>query len=244
MPVPRGHGNIRGSDRSTRSRVFEGPFGRMFRNLPAAEFTKEDLIALSKKMVSRDEAVPEGREDPAESTIPAGYTYLGQFVAHDLTFDPVSSLQHDNDPDALVDFRTPRFDLDSIYGRGPAGQPYLFHSDGLHLVLGRFLKDDKGRDVQRTQLGRAIIGDPRNDENIILVQLHALFMRFHNRLASKPEASFAEVQRLVRWHYQWVLLYDYLARIVNEKTYFEVLPHRRIEGSDPFTDPPQLRFYR
>src|SRR5215471_40522 len=124
------HGSTRRSDNSTRSRSFEGRFGQMFRNLPTAELTEEDIIALSKEMVPEADPVPETKPDPAESTIPAGYTYLGQFIAHDLTFDPVSSLQHDNDPDALVDFRSPRFDLDSLYGRGPADQPYLYEEDG------------------------------------------------------------------------------------------------------------------
>jgi len=50
------------------------------------------------------------------------YTYLGQFIDHDLTFDPASSLQKQNDPDALVDFRSPAFDLDNVYGRGPSDQ--------------------------------------------------------------------------------------------------------------------------
>ena len=63
-------------------------------------------------------------------TIPSGYTYLGQFIDHDITFDPVSSLQRQNDPDALHNFRTPRFDLDSVYGRGPADQPYMYDESG------------------------------------------------------------------------------------------------------------------
>ena len=60
------------------------------------------------------------QDDEENAGIPAGYTYLGQFIDHDITFDPSSSLMQQNDPDALVDFRTPRLDLDSLYGRGPA----------------------------------------------------------------------------------------------------------------------------
>lgn len=66
--------------------------------------------------------------EPANQIIPAGYTYLGQFVDHDITFDPVSSLQRQNDPQGLQDFRTPGLDLDSLYGRGPADQPYLYRN--------------------------------------------------------------------------------------------------------------------
>jgi len=73
---------------------------------------------LAAKMTADPDPAKDG-PDPEESGIPSAYTYLGQFIDHDLTFDPASSLQRQNDPDALVDFRTPRFDLDSVYGRGP-----------------------------------------------------------------------------------------------------------------------------
>ena len=62
--------------------------------------------------------------------IPSGYTYFGQFIDHDITFDPISSLQRKNDPDALVDFRSPRFDLDSLYGSGPDDEPFLYVAAG------------------------------------------------------------------------------------------------------------------
>jgi hypothetical protein len=61
---------------------------------------------------------------------------LGQFIDHDLTFDPASSLQQQDDPDGLVDFRTPRFDLDCVYGKGPDDAPYLYTSDG-RFIQGR-----------------------------------------------------------------------------------------------------------
>jgi hypothetical protein len=69
---------------------------------------------------------PKDGPDEEEGGIPALYTYLGQFIDHDITFDPASSLQQQNDPDALIDFRTPALDLDNVYGRGPDDQPYLY----------------------------------------------------------------------------------------------------------------------
>src|SRR5439155_1658736 len=131
---------------------------------------------------------------PDDPGISAGFTYLGQFIDHDLTFDPASSLQKQDDPDALVDFRTPRFDLDCLYGRGPDDQPYLYEDDGVRMLLGRPLTgnphDPNTRDVPRNSPApgspkRALIGDPRNDENVIVSQLHATFLRFHNRLADR-----------------------------------------------------------
>src|SRR5205085_3043157 len=98
------------------------------------------LARLADKMTAQAEDAPtsEDVDDDEENTgITAGFTYLGQFIDHDLTFDPASSLQRRDDPDALTDFRTPRFDLDCIYGRGPDDQPYLYADDGVHLLLGR-----------------------------------------------------------------------------------------------------------
>jgi hypothetical protein len=251
------HGDLRGTDRAPRSRSFEGRFGRMFRNLPPARFSDAALVELGEKMIA-PELRPRDSE-PAESRLPAGYTFLGQFIAHDITFDPVSSLEHENDPDALVNFRTPRLDLDCVYGRGPADQPYLYAKDGVRLVLGDPLENGEDWDLPRmvkanptdremvedapARTERAIIGDPRNDENVIIGQLHAIFLRLHNHLANKlgGSADFATVQREVRWRYQWVVVYDFLRRIVDKHTFDHVLPHVS-KGTNVVKDPPNCAF--
>jgi hypothetical protein len=245
-PVPgemwRPHGGVRGADLPRGSVLFAGRFGRIFRALPAADFSDDDLKRLAVRMIAPEEEAPttEDRDDDEESPdIDAGYTYLGQFIDHDLTFDPMSSLQKQNDPDALTNFRTPRFDLDCVYGRGPEDQPYLYEDDGLHMKLGRRLtgseSDAGARDLprHRSEQGgraRALIGDPRNDENVIVAQLHAIILRFHNRVVDRLSRdgrtpSFGEVQRLVRWHYQWVVLHDFLPTIVGTPMLHRVLPH-------------------
>src|ERR1700738_1327759 len=170
--------------------MFSGPFGRIFRAPLPAEFGPSDTASeaatrtLGTAMVADPDPVKDG-PDAEESGIPAAYTYFGQFIDHDLTFDPASSLQRQNDPDALVDFRTPRFDLDSVYGRGPDDQPYLYENVRTFL-LGRPLTgaaaNPDARDLPRTGVAdplqrRAIIGDPRNDENVIVSQLQGLFHR-------------------------------------------------------------------
>ena len=132
-------------------------------------------------MVSAPDNVKDA-SDGEESGIPALFTYFGQFIDHDLTFDPASSLQRQNDPDALVDFRTPAFDLDNVYGRGLDDQPYLYEADH-SFALGHPMTGETGdaarspivgaHDLPRaTASHRAIIGDPRNDENVILSQFH------------------------------------------------------------------------
>src|SRR5947207_9638795 len=247
----------RGSDFHPSSTLFEGRFGRMFRTLPAAEFAEDDLKKLAGKMVAPAEAgeTSENKDDDEENQgISAGYTYLGQFIDHDLTFDPASSLQKQNDPEALEDFRTPRFDLDCLYGRGPDDQPYLYEDDGVRMLLGRPLTgnphDPNTRDVPRNSPApgnpkRALIGDPRNDENVIVSQLHATFLRFHNRIADLlhgADADFHTVQRLVRWHYQWVVLHDFLPTIIGRPMLESILPHVA-RGTTILQDRPDLRFY-
>ncbi|MEA2601351.1 MAG: hypothetical protein QOF89_2343 [Acidobacteriota bacterium] len=255
--LPRFHGLLRGLDAVGSSPQFEGRFGRLFRTLPPARFTEDDLKALAARLVAEREDPPTGEdEDDAEenSGISAGYTYLGQFIDHDLTFDPASSLQKQNDPDSLVDFRTPRFDLDCVYGRGPDDQPYLYADDGLRMLLGRALTgnphDPNTRDLPRNSPAsgprRALVGDPRNDENVIVSQLQGIFLRFHNRVAnflSGTDAIFEDVQRFVRWHYQWVVLHDFLPTIIGEETLGKILPHLKKKNGSIRQDKPDLRFF-
>src|SRR3982074_33984 len=116
------HGGVRGAAHAPHSPLFEGRFGRMFRRLRPASFSEPPLHALATLTSAPSEAPPPPGADvdnEENQGIAAGYTYLGQFIDHDLTFDPASSLMKQNDPDALVDFRNPQFDLDNIYGRGP-----------------------------------------------------------------------------------------------------------------------------
>jgi len=117
------HGEIRGISVSLspgrRPPQFEGRFGRMSWSMPAL-FDRQDLMKLGDAMTAGadDRPPPENGRDPNENpAISAGYTYLGQFLDHDLTFDPVSSFQRQSDPFGLTNYRTPRFDLDSVYGR-------------------------------------------------------------------------------------------------------------------------------
>lgn len=280
MAVSR-HGFVRGASLARESRSFEGRFGRMFRSLPALDLDPanadvRNLVEAMTRVRPEKPATGEDYEgvmaqaegggptaetddDGEEGTIPAGYTYLGQFIDHDLTFDPASSLQRQNDPEALVDFRTPRFDLDSIYGRGPDDQPYMYDSlveggDLKLFLLGEKIGGPKGHNdlgaVDHLRASpnsslkrRALIGDKRNDENTIVAQLHTIFLRFHNRIAKEnPTWGFAEIQREVRWHYQWVVLHDYLKRIVGWQMVTSILPHL-VPGGSIFTDTPKLRHY-
>jgi hypothetical protein len=209
-----------------------GRFGRMFPELAPADL---DEVVLGKLVKAMSKAT--GQSD-ANLDLPAGYTYLAQFVDHDLTFDPNSRLQTSNDPYTLVDFRTPRLDLDSLYASGPMDQPFLYNWKekslaGVRMLVKEGTTETAPRfDLPRNTDGRALLGDARNDENLIISQLHTLFVRFHNRVVSyvldcmRPQDSaavFDSAQRLVRWHYQWLVLNDLLPRIVGRDMKDQVL---------------------
>jgi hypothetical protein len=242
------HGKpLRGLTSTAKSPNFQGRFGRMFRSLPAATYGKTDddsrkaLMLLGDKMTSLFDAPKDGF-DSEESGIPALYTYFGQFVDHDITFDPMTTLMKHSDPDALTDFRTPSFDMDNVYGRGPGDQPYLYDVAGRKFLLGEPLNNGapdlpRSRPADITQPRRALIGDPRNDENSIVTQLQGLMLRFHNRVAVENDTlDLPALQKIVRWHYQWVVVNDFLPRIVSAP----VLDALKTDGS---YDPKKLKFF-
>jgi hypothetical protein len=270
QPPP--HGTLpRGLASTPSSSTVTGRFGRMFRNLPVFELSVDALVELAGAMIQPLEDgkldEPLGQPDPDENRatidqelrLPAGYTYFGQFVDHDITFDPVSSLNRQNDPDALIDFRTPRFDLDSLYGRGPSDQPYLYQPDGIHLALGSEVADAdspfRGPDLQRGAGDRALIGDPRNDENLIVSQLQVAFIKFHNAVADRVIAdnptqvaadTFKMAQQWVRWHYQWIVVHDFLRRLVGQRVIDDILAPRQYlaPGGKHEVVEPRLVFYQ
>ena len=181
-----------------------------------------------------------------DTGIPAGYTYLGQFVDHDLTFDKTTVMLGQNvSPAELLQARSPSLDLDSLYGAGP-GDPESarFYSDDRHLKMGKTAAIDpdpafEGHDLPRgagtTQKAkrRAIIPDKRNDENLAVAQTHLAFIRFHNRVvdtlpASVPAAQrFEKARELAVKHYQWMLRHDYLPRICEPSVVDDVFANGR-----------------
>jgi hypothetical protein len=153
----------------------------------------------------------------------AGVTFLGQFLDHDMTFDTSSQLGRPTNPTRAPNARRPYFDLDSVYGGGPSGSPQLYESDDrakLRIESGGIYED-----LPREPSGRAIIADPRNDENVIIAGVQAAMILAHNRLVDEvrladpelnPEEAFGTARRMLTWHYQWIILNEFLPQIVGQ----------------------------
>lgn len=225
-----------------RSRYFsQGKFGRLFPALqpfaPDTKSVRDKLMELGKLGGVMDAGdSPQVRENPNNPDNPdilAGFTFLGQFLDHDITFDPTSSLERQNDPESIQNFRTPLFELDSVYGSGRAASPHLYDSTTGNV---KFLLDAAApNDLPRNSQNTALIGDPRNDENLIVSQLHVAFLKFHNAMVDRvkqngvtnPNEAFSEAQRLVRWHYQWIIVHEFLPKTVGQSLVDEVLHQGR-----------------
>lgn len=220
--------------------VQTGRFGRLFPELRSLTQFKPGPAELGKVGGAMDGGNPPPTDTSQNNPrIKAGYTFLGQFIDHDLTLDTTSVLEQQIDVNATHNFRTPALELDSLYGLGPAAQPFLYDRDNPF----RFLLAPDGQDLPRNSQGAALIGDPRNDENIIVSQLHLLFLKFHNKVFNdhtNPDLGgrerFEAAQTLVRWHYQWIVLNEFLPRTIGSKT------TARIQAQAPFTYPGEDAF--
>ncbi len=239
-----------------RSRYFdEGRFGRMFGKLPPFASdnptTRHALLEVGKVGGVMD-ALEDLTADPVDliadanlsarnpnnPNLSAGMTFLGQFLDHDMTLDITSSLERQVDPEMIANFRTPSFGLDSVYGSGPNGSPQLYDQKtggGISFLVEKLANNGKP-DLPRNSQLTPLIGDPRNDENVILSQMQVAFLKFHNAaidhvrdtLSLTDGASiFAEAQRLVRWHYQWIIIHEFLAKTCGQDVVDDVLQNGR-----------------
>jgi hypothetical protein len=119
----------------------------------------------------------------------------------------------------LRNARSPRLNLECLYGDGPTGHPFLYQRDD----PAKFLLGLDGADLQRNAEGIALIGDPRNDSHMLISQLHLAMLKAHNafvdesRLAGAAnDQEFDEAARQLRWHYQWIILNEFLPALVGE----------------------------
>ncbi|WP_375771617.1 heme peroxidase family protein [Archangium gephyra] len=219
-----------------------GRFGRLFPGLPVFapdnQKVREALFELGKRGGLMDALdIPAGQPGASNldnENLPAGFTFFGQFVDHDLTFDPTSILERQNDPEAIENFRTPAFELDNVYGAGPRVSRHLYDvNDPAKFLIEKLGGPDTNDDMPRNSQNTALIADPRNDENTIVSQFHVAMLKFHNAIVDHLRGKgvtgsqvFEQAQRMVRWHYQWIILHDFLPRIVGQTVLNNVLDDR------------------
>lgn len=212
-------------------------YTRMFPGLQPARHSESDLLALAELMV--DDPKDQNPPPPPARSLISGLLYLGQFVDHDVSLDR-TRLAHagSTKPEDRINYRTPFLDLDSLYGGGPNVSPYLYYlpvkrasgpplSPGSErFLIGSTTPSQQRRDLPRTAAGRPIIAEPRNEENLILAQLHVVMLQFHNRVmaaleegdvdSAGPEGPlFGKAQRLVTWHYQYIVLHEFLDQLLD-----------------------------
>jgi hypothetical protein len=187
---------------------------RLFDHLPSLSGDEQLLHTLGAAG-----GVCDASDNCPDSRVAAGWPFLGQFIAHDITADR-SPLVSRADPAGVRNYRTPAANLECLYGGGPVGSPYLYDRDDPALLL----TGQHAGDVPRNDQGTALIGDPRNDVHLFVNQLQVVLIHAHNLLIERlredgePESSvFDEARRALTWHYQWVVLNDFLPVVVGEE---------------------------
>ena len=183
----------------------------------------------------------------ARTPVPVAYTYFGQFIIHDLTRDDTALFPIPiPEPEEVVNHRAPFLDLDSVYGRGPCSEDcFLYERDGLHLKVGESAEGLPVFDIPLDRTGHALVGDDRNNENILVRQVLAILLKLHNLAVDELHGTvpvdklFETARERVRWQYQWLVRNDYLARICKPEIYDDVIRkgNTRIDWGDCFAIP-------
>ncbi len=181
--------------------------------------------------------------NPDNANMTAGVTFFGQFLDHDLTLALKAPILEQTHPRRTTNFRTAEFDLDSLYGNGPDMSPELYDTSTgdikfrVEAIPGSEGVSRKGAvryDLPRDPNNNAIIADSRNDENVLLSQFHLAMLKFHNavtdRIRKDPAFAnrsakevFNEAQRQVRWHYQWIIVNEFLPLTIGQDRVNELL---------------------
>src|SRR5438045_1749274 len=154
---------------------------RMFPSLrkgPPSAAMEEGLVKLGQAMGDKEPPL----ESESQPDLPtAGYTYLGQFIDHDLSLDLTPLESATPDVEKMVNARTPLLDLDNLYGGGPGVSPFLYakgHTDAERFLIGKTRDDPTlAEDLPRNAEGIALTGDPRQDENLILAHCLVAFLK-------------------------------------------------------------------
>ena len=190
-------------------------YGRLFPDLPSLSAEQESLFALGRAGGLCD--CGDTADEPSSlGTVAAGWPFFGQFVAHDITADRSTPQAH-ADLSKLRNARSPRLNLEGLYGDGPVGHPFFYQ----RADPAKLLTAPDGGDLLRNGEGTAIIGDPRNDSHVVVSQMHLAFVHAHNAFVDRVRASgvsealvFDTAARELMWHYQTIVLREFLPSLI------------------------------
>jgi hypothetical protein len=219
--------------------------------LPQNLETVQSLVKLGDSMSDPEPPGLNSPADPAvDSKIPSVYSYFGQFITHEIVFE-ITTKDRNFGPEIvpldrsqirqLQNARTTLLDLDSVYGPmlDPGGKCFPVPLAGEEMEVGSAADIHiPGTDLprERTPQYTALIGDRRNDANLITSQMHLAFLRAHNKLVQAGE-SFQSAQRILRQHFQWLIVSDYLPKVVDSEVRTSVL-NREIDALNPLQGEP------
>ncbi len=161
-------------------------YTRMFPQLARPPSTPDSILEKGLEQLGRI-MTDDNTDRKQNGMLPAGYTYLSQFIDHDLTLDITPLGSAHACVERIPNFRSPFLDLDQLYGGGPSISPFLYRNDySSHgkerFVIGPNKKKGLEYDLPRNHEGIALVGDARDDENLIVAQLHVVFLMYHNRV--------------------------------------------------------------
>ena len=176
--------------------------------------------------------------------IPAGITYFGQFIDHDLTRTPQpGTYPQDAGVEGTPNLHSPALDLDVLYGRGPEHPQDRQLYDGVRLRVGDPVQSPwnphakpRSFDLPLGPNRRPLAADTRSNQTVIMRQLTAVFARLHNAAVEQLERAglpdlelFRRAKQQTIWQYQWLVVGDFLARILDPSVYDAVFRKRRAQ---------------
>ena len=206
--------------------IYGGRYRPLFEDLPPLRV--DERRAARARPARRTVRPRRGPPTTPTPSVAAVWPFFGQFIAHDITADR-SPLAHRADPARIRNFRVPKANLEGVYGAGPVGSPYLYAQGR----PGQAPALAAGSDVPRNHEGIALIGDPRNDVHLFTSQMPVAFIELHNGLVDRlrddgvaePDV-FEEARRAATWHYQHVILREFLPGLIGAELTAELLDER------------------
>ena len=215
---------------SQQSTIFQGKqkehFAKLFPELDPLNVEENKLRKLADLMKETDES-----KKTDSRVISNGLSIFSQFLAHDMTFESTSKFGKFGNIGHFQNDRTINLDLDCVYGQKT--QDFLYDQEASgKILLGKCYEDGNKSwfDLQRNSQGKAIIPDARNDENIIVSRMQVLFIQFHNKMVDyltykkcDKKIIFQEAKKRVIWYYHWLIIYEYLYKIMDWNVFDDLM---------------------